>query len=283
MSALLSCTALLLVDWGFSSAAPLDPYQARGKFATSNVPLSYLDRAWYPTNLTNGKLGVYVFVVGTSATPADYEPTLDHIASHGFIAVGVGNHNGNSCSPASVDTIIDSLADDTRLPAALRGHVDGSNIVVGGHSGGGPCALKAAAKRNTVVHGSVSQHGAAIPGINRLTDAEIAALRGAVMTLCGTADTVPFCGCYNAQVDYYGRLSASLPRVGIAVKGVNHLSGTQHEAGDLHEGGYVVAFLYSALRHNSDAAQALVQGIEPRGDAYQSGAWPPTADGIQVV
>jgi len=239
------------------------------------VALSFLDKAWYPTDASSGKRGVYVFQVGTSARPDDYKETLDHVASHGFIAVGVGNHNGNSCSPASVEAVIGMLQDDSKLPAILKGRVDGSNVGVGGHSGGGPCALKAAGRRSSVVHGSISQHGAAIPFVNRLTDAEIRALPGAAMTLCGTVDPVPFCGCINAQQDYYGRFATTLPRVGIAVKGVDHLTGTQHKAGDTHEGGYIVAFLYAALQHNTTSAQALLAGIKNRGDASQSGAWPP--------
>jgi len=255
-------------DFGF--------YQNRGSYQTSNVALSSLDKAWYPMAASAGKLGVYVFVVGTTSKPSMYEDTLDHVASHGFVAVGVANHvAGYTCSDASVEAIIDKLHDDAKLPSVLKGRINGSNVVVGGHSGGGPCALKAAGKRGSVVRGSISQHGAAIPAFNRLTDAEISALPGAAMTLCGTADTMPFCGCYNAQKDYYGRFAKTLPRVGIAVKGVTHFNGVLGKSGDVHEGGYVVAFLYAVLQQNTTAAQALLTGVKSRRDAYQAGAWPP--------
>lgn len=240
--------------------------------------MSTKDTAFYPTDAPAGvPLKVYVFVVGTSATPKNYKETLDHVASHGFLALGVGNHNGNSCNQQSATSLIDRL-NDLGLPV----EVDSSSVVLGGHSGGGPCALWAAGDRPGVVRGAISQHGAAVPGINRLTAAQIAKLPSKVMTLCGTRDTVAYCGCSSQESAVYSRLPATSSKIGISVTGVTHNGGTQGSSGNTHEGGYVVAFCYSVLNEDQAAGQALADGATSRGDKFQSAHWPSVQTGVIV-
>jgi hypothetical protein len=259
---------------------PFSYYQARGSHTTSKVV--YGNRgAYYPTDPPVGaKLGVYVFCVGTAQTPANYKATLDHVASHGFVAVGVGNAvGGGTCTEKDIVAAIDELKVDSKLPAVLRGKVNASNIVAGGHSGGGPCAIVAAAQRGSVVRGFIAQHSAAIPSFNRPTDAVIKAIPGAIMVLCGSLDIMPFCGCSYAENDYYQRLATTLPRVKVKVKGASHVDGTEGKSGDMFEGGYVVAFLHTILKEDANAGRAILASGR---DTQESAAWPPPTEELIV-
>ena len=232
-----------------------DFYDGAGPLAVSSSSNSSsgCDEVFFPAHaaaMPEGGWPVYQYHCGTGATPADYADTLEHIASHGFVAAA----NLMDVNYATIPRAEACLAaiQTGLLPVA----VNATQVVVGGHSGGGPSAAILASRHP--LQGYVGQHAAAIPIINRPSDKVIEGITGAVLQMCGTIDVMPFCGCGPATDDYFDRYPASTARM-LAKSPDGHVEGVQHASGNKAEGGLVVAFLYHVLKSDPDAHAALVE------------------------
>jgi hypothetical protein len=193
---------------------------------------------------------VYQYNCGTGAVPAVYTATLKHIASHGFVAAA--NMMDTTCEKIPRAEACLAAIQTGSLPVP----VDATQVVVGGHSGGGSSAAILASRHS--LQGYVGQHAAAIPIFNRPSDEVMKGITGSVLQMCGTKDTMPFCGCGPAKNDYFDRYPASTPRV-VAKSPDGHVEGVCLASGNKAEGGLVVAFLYHVLKSDPDARAALVE------------------------
>ena len=177
-----------------------------------------------------------------------------HLASHGFAAIYVPmrpwdvTKGLNYCRDG---TIVDDIP-------TLKSWMNSTMLGVGGHSGGGPYAVRAASGVDDV-NVIITQHAASIPVLNKQSDETMQALKGNLMVLCGTQDSMPFCDCSRAITDYYDR--APLGRV-VAEVPDGHVDGACFEAGEKNEAGYITAMLYYGLRGLKEAGDALKQGKE---------------------
>jgi hypothetical protein len=123
---------------------------------------------------------VYQFHCGTGAQPEDYKQTLEHIASHGFVAVG-------NVMDVNYATIPQATACFEMIQAnGMPVKVNPASVGVGGHSGGGPSAAILSSRYPAQVKAYVGQHAAAIPVVNRPSDEVIHSIKGKVLQLCGT-------------------------------------------------------------------------------------------------
>ena len=123
---------------------------------------------------------VYQFHCGTGAQPEDYKQTLEHIASHGFVAVG-------NVMDVNYATIPQATACFEMIQAnGMPVKVNPASVGVGGHSGGGPSAAILSSRYPAQVKAYVGQHAAAIPVVNRPSDEVIHSVKGKVLQLCGT-------------------------------------------------------------------------------------------------
>jgi hypothetical protein len=186
------------------------------------------------------------------AVPEDYFATGEHLASHGFAAIYT------PMRPWDVTRGLDYCRDGTieeDIPA-LHSLVNASRLGVGGHSGGGPYAVHAASGVEDV-NVIITQHAASIPVLNKQSDETMHALKGDLMVLCGTEDSMPFCDCPRVEEDYYGR--APLGRAIVKVPD-GHVDGACLQSGETNEAGYITAMLYYGLRGETDAATAISQG-----------------------
>jgi hypothetical protein len=218
------------------------------------------DLVFFPASRApEGGWPVYQFNCGTATKPHDYRETLEHIASHGFVAVA---------------NLMDVKPDETfpRIPKAeaclkaiqtggLPVPVDGNSVVVGGHSGGGPSAAILAFRHGLA--GFVGQHAAAIPHVNLPTQKVIKGITGAVLQMCGSNDTKPFCGCDAAKSGYYNRFRTTTPRM-LVESPFGH-DAALFAGGNKAEGGLVVAFLYHVLKRDNEARRALVEAGSRQG------------------
>jgi hypothetical protein len=214
---------------------------------------------YYPTSTPPaGGWPVYHFACGTGALPNVYEATLKHIASHGFVAAASIMDLDNIGVPNAEHCYRSLVSHESAAP------VDVSKMVSGGHSGGGPQGVFIAGKHPENYKGYVGQHAAAIPILNRPSNKQLAAVHGPVLQLCGTLDIMPFCGCGNAEKDYYNRYPPSTSKTMIKSPD-SHVLGTETETGNKFEGGLVVAFLYHVLNADPDAYTALLEGGSRKG------------------
>jgi hypothetical protein len=230
----------------YDSTGPLE--------VSSSSSSSGCDKVFFPAQgaaVPEGGWPVYQFNCGTGQKPAMYTATLKHIASHGFVAAA------NLMDPWGSTTIPKAEACLTAIQTgSLPVPVNAKQVVVGGHSGGGPTALILASRHS--LQGYVGQHAASIPFVNRPSDKVIKGITGSVLQMCGTIDVMPDCGCGPATNDYFDRYPASTPSM-LAKSPDGHVEGTEGPTGNKAEGGLVVAFLYHVLRSDPDARAALVK------------------------
>ena len=263
------------------------PYERFGRYETAAAFTPGIGTFYHP--MAKGAVGswslpwrlpVYIFACGTYQISIEYAPTLHHIASHGILVLGVQDAKTKVMTPAFMDKVVSFVRNGalmySALPAQLRGRIDSSRLAVGGHSGGGPVALQAAAELvrrfpseeggRPVVQGFVAQHAAAIPEDNpqrlkpnRPSEEHLQALAAdgtSMLSLCGTLDQMPYCSCDHALRDYFDRFDG--PKLLIKVLGAVHM--TSGAAGERAEAAYVLAYLLSVLRDDEHAASALTLG-----------------------
>mmetsp|Transcript_19541 Transcript_19541/g.34862 ORF Transcript_19541/g.34862 Transcript_19541/m.34862 type:complete len:390 (-) Transcript_19541:56-1225(-) len=181
-------------------------------------PVQGSHAVWYPIGLDT-PLPVYFYMSGTNMKPSSYHQTLELVASYGIAVVGVANTfkfgglttcgylTGVSSFSNSVTLMIESLKNGTlRLPGAIT--TDASKIAVGGHSGGGACALWAASDLGKDIAGLVSEHAGQIHGGNMVSAAGMRQISAASLVMCGAYDTMPACGCPVAKGVIFDRLQA---------------------------------------------------------------------------
>lgn len=232
-------------------------YQNRGSYEigryTISTGLEHYSWMWYPTNAQES-VHCFVFCMGTGAVPEDYAATGEHLASHGFAAIYT------PMRPWDVTRGFNYCRDATIVHDApeLEGLLNTTRLGAGGHSGGGPYAVRASSGEKDVAV-VITQHSASIPVMNRQSDETMAALAGDVMVLCGTDDHMPFCGCDVGERDYYDRAPHGRALVKVPD---NHVSGACFESGEKFESGYITAMLYYGLRGEKDALVAITSGKE---------------------
>ena len=261
-----------------SAALAFAPYERRGPFATATHPVLHVGTFYYPVDharlAPGNRLPVFVFACGTYQYSYEYAPTLHHIASFGVLVLGVQDERTKVMSAAVMLRAIQAVLTGASVPPPLAPaaqHVDASRLVVGGHSGGGPVALEAAAAliaANTPVRGFVAQHAAAIPAgnpqrlaPNRPTAQQLDALAqsgASMLSLCGVKDAIPYCSCDTALSEYFERFDG--PKLLVKVLAAEHMAGTAGLRGDRLEGPYLLTYLLATFDADLAARDALLAG-----------------------
>jgi len=214
MLVLATLLAVLVVARAQQSSPGLafTPYERFGPYKTAALYTPDIGTFYYPVAKSAlwplPQLPVFIFACGTYQISYEYAPTLRHLASHGLLVLGVQDAKTKVMTPEVMGRAIDFVRDAkvlrAALPAALHGRIDASRLAVGGHSGGGPVALEAAAALlarapaaggRPAVQGFVAQHAAAIPEDNpqklqpnRPREAHLGALAAegaSMLSLCG--------------------------------------------------------------------------------------------------
>ena len=106
-------------------------------------------RITYPAG--NGTFPVVVFSHGAGGSKDNYQPLMEHWASHGYVTIQPTHSDSRSLAakasdpvnfrdwqsrPADISFILDSFPELENQEPALRGHLDAKCIGVGGHSFG---------------------------------------------------------------------------------------------------------------------------------------------------
>eukprot|EP01084_Bolivina_argentea_P039160 72392_1 len=257
MSCLFAFIIVLFIST--KSAKDFSYYNSTGPYKIKTATLKDGYPIWYPTSTAElPNLPIYLFVCGTGAHPNQYKETLELVATHGFVSVGSwmeGKKDGRHAIK-----YIES--GDANWPNEIK-TPNISNVATGGHSGGGPVALYAATggsdfnpQNEPYIQGYISQHGAAIPGVNTPSKKQIQDVGAPLMALCGSHDSMPYCGCHDATKHYYDNCAANQGRILVTAPDT-HNGGTMGKSGRDLEGGFVVAFLSYTLQQDQDAKQAL--------------------------
>ncbi len=103
--------------------------------------------AYVPTLGAGARVPLVVFKHGFQLSSANYATTLERIATHGFVVLGVDTRSGLIGGPTNIDerdAMIHAI-DWALSDAPFAASVDGAHIAVKGHSRGGKVAVLAAA------------------------------------------------------------------------------------------------------------------------------------------
>jgi acetyl esterase/lipase len=102
-----------------------------------------------PQMPANARAPLVLFKHGFQLATADYATTLDRIASHGYVVVGVDTPASLVGGPSQVeerDGVIAALDWSLSSSAPFAAHLDGAHVASLGHSRGGKIAVMVAAK-----------------------------------------------------------------------------------------------------------------------------------------
>lgn len=102
-----------------------------------------------PQMPANARAPLVLFKHGFQLATADYATTLDQIASHGYVVVGVDTPPSLIGGPSQADErdgVIAALDWSLSSSAPFAAHLDGAHVASSGHSRGGKIAVMVAAK-----------------------------------------------------------------------------------------------------------------------------------------
>ena len=198
-------------------------------------PSSYAQRE---VEVAEGLFPLIIFSHGYGGISTQSIDLCERLASHGFVVASAA-HMGNTAEddfngtmvpreqaladrPRDVRSLIDTFTDEDTLPELLRGHIDGTQIGVSGHSFGGYTALAAAAGHAAsaaLPDERVSAIAPICPDSSEFSDEELAALTLPTLFIGGTLDeSTPI----EPQITRPFALMSQAPRWRIDVVGATH-------------------------------------------------------------
>jgi dienelactone hydrolase len=188
--------------------------------ATTSSQIRHFDpTAWFPGRPEAGcRFPLIVFSPGANSRPVGYTPLLSHLASQGFVVIGVlpmdqtarGDEGAERVD--DVTYLLDHLhAIAKRLGAGLPAELDAKRIGVAGHSFGAFVASHEATSEPRI--------RAALVMAGPLRPGNAGATRVPVLAMTGSADTaVPS----RLVRGYYDSLPATIPHGYLQIAGATH-------------------------------------------------------------
>jgi predicted dienelactone hydrolase len=206
-------------------AAP-GPYRVRSahisftRRATTSTQVRHIDpTAWFPARGGSRKrFALIVFSPGANSRPVGYVPLLSHLASEGFVVIGVLPQDRTARGDESVERVADVtyLLDHVRaiarmLSRDLPAELDAARVGIAGHSYGAFVASHEAMTEPRV--------DAALVMAGPLRPENAGATRVPVLAMAGGADTAVPAGLVRT---YYDRLPADVPHGYLQIAGATH-------------------------------------------------------------
>ena len=188
--------------------------------ATTSTQVRHYDpTAWLPARPRTGcRFRLIVFSPGANSRPTGYTPLLSHLASQGFVVIGVLPMDQTARGDEGAERVHDvtyllghlrEIA--RRLAPGLPAELDTSRIGIAGHSFGAFVAAEEAVS-DPRIRAALVMAGPLRPG-------NAAATRVAVLAMTGSADTaVPS----RLVRSYYDRLPADIPHGYLQIGGGTH-------------------------------------------------------------
>jgi len=188
--------------------------------ATTSSQIRHFDpTAWFPARPGAGcRFPLIVFSPGANSRPTGYTPLLSHLASQGFVVIGVLPMDQTARGDEGAERVHDvtyllghlrEIA--RRLAPGLPAELDTSRIGIAGHSFGAFVAAEEAVS-DPRIRAALVMAGPLRPG-------NAAATRVAVLAMTGSADTaVPS----RLVRSYYDRLPADIPHGYLQIGGGTH-------------------------------------------------------------
>jgi len=188
--------------------------------ATTSTQVRHYDpTAWFPARPRTGcRFPLIVFSPGANSRPTGYTPLLSHLASQGFVVIGVLPMDQTARGDEGAERVHDvtyllghlrEIA--RRLAPGLPAELDTSRIGIAGHSFGAFVAAEEAVS-DPRIRAALVMAGPLRPG-------NAAATRVAVLAMTGSADTaVPS----RLVRSYYDRLPADIPHGYLQIGGGTH-------------------------------------------------------------
>jgi predicted dienelactone hydrolase len=188
--------------------------------ATTSTQIRHYDpTAWFPARPRTGcRFPLIVFSPGANSRPTGYTPLLSHLASQGFVIVGVLPMDQTARGDEAAERVNDVTyllghlrAIARRLAPALPAELDASRIGIAGHSFGAFVAAEEAVS-DPRIRAALVMAGPLRPG-------NASATRVPVLAMTGAADTaVPS----RLVRSYYDRLPATVPHGYVQIAGGTH-------------------------------------------------------------
>jgi Chlorophyllase enzyme len=247
-----------------------DRYQAAGPWAVSSRPVTDAAGATYvvfhPTDLGTGDHPILTWANGSSATPADYEGLLTHLASWGFVVIASDSGQTGWGTEALAGAIY--MVGENGDPASPFHHkLDTAHVGALGHSQGATGAVNATIMSDGLITSTVAVNfvdpiwfnpASQMPDFDRLT--------APVFFATGVSDILSTA---LAQRAYYDRVPGAAARAGLA--GAGHTTIQQPANGFL---GYVTAWLRYTLEGDPVARAAfLSSGGDGRPEIETNARW----------
>jgi len=188
--------------------------------ATTSAQVRHFDpTAWFPAlGGSRCRFPLIVFSPGANSRPVGYVPLLTHLASAGFVVVGVLPQDRTARGDESVERVADVtyLLDHlrtiaTRLAPGLPAELDAKRVGIAGHSYGAFVASYEAVSEPRV--------RAALVMAGPLRPGNASSTRVPVLAMAGGADTAVPARLVRA---YYDELPASVPHGYLQIAGATH-------------------------------------------------------------
>jgi len=135
-------------DAGSAAPSPADPGPYTVTQSTTTVA-GWTVVVFDPQTPTNVRAPLVLFKHGYQLATSNYATTLERIASHGYVAVGVDTPASLVGGPTQAqerDGVIATLDWSLSSSAPFAAHLDGTHVAALGHSRGGKIAVMVAAK-----------------------------------------------------------------------------------------------------------------------------------------
>jgi predicted dienelactone hydrolase len=229
--------------------------------ATTSTQIRHFDpTAWFPDRPGAGcRFGLIVFSPGANSRPVGYAPLLRHLASAGFVVVGVlpmdQTARGDEAAERVDDVtyLLDHLkAIARRLAPALPAELDAGRIGIAGHSFGAFVAAQEAVSEPRI--------RAALVMAGPLRPGNAGATRVPVLAMTGGADTaVPS----RLVRSYYDSLPAALPHGYLQIAGATH-GAYGKNCGAQRTCGIVASYATAFFRRYLDGRRSAGRLLDPR-------------------
>jgi predicted dienelactone hydrolase len=183
--------------------------------ATTSTQIRHYDpMAWYPVGASaRCRFPLIVFSPGANSRPIGYAPLLSHLASEGFVVIGVLPMDQTARGDEGTERVQDVryLLGHLRLSPSMLAELDAKRIGIAGHSFGAFVAAEEAVS-DPRIRAALVMAGPLRPG-------NASATRVPVLAMAGAKDTaVP-----AAQVRaYYDQLPKSVPHSFVLVPNGPH-------------------------------------------------------------
>jgi len=229
--------------------------------ATTSSQIRHFDpTAWFPARPGAGcRFPLIVFSPGANSRPVGYTPLLSHLASQGFVVIGVlpmdQTARGDEAAERVDDVtyLLDHLhAIAKRLAPGLPAQLDAKRIGVAGHSFGAFVASQEAISEPRI--------RAALVMAGPLRPGNAASTRVPVLAMTGSADTaVPS----SLVRSYYDSLPATIPHGYLQIQGATHGAYGKHCAAR-RTCGIVQSYATAFFRRYLDGVRSAGRLLDPR-------------------